>query len=95
MMVIYLSKTKKFIKCVEIHANSVDRGHSKIDYLDIIATLTDGRTMSLVNKRESYSPIPGHFYIESEDEEEKETIKEIWEKVKKAMFAGKAVTLSL
>ena len=95
MMVIYLSKTKKFIECVEIHANTVDRGHSQIDYLDIIATLTDGRTISLVNKREPYHPIPDRFYIGSEDEEEKETIKEIWEKVKKAMLAGKAVTLPM
>lgn len=94
-MIIYMSKSKKFVECVEIHANTIDRGHSRVDYLDIIATLTDDRTMSLVNKREPYNPIPGHFYIGSEDEEEKETIKEVWEKVKKAMLAGKAVTLPM
>ena len=94
-MVIYLSKSKKFIECVEIHANTVDCGHSQIDYLDIIAALTDGRTISLVNKREPYNPIAGHFYIGAEDKEEKETIKETWEKIKKSMLAGKAVTLPM
>lgn len=94
-MIVYLSKSRKFIECVEIHANTVDHRHLQIDYLDIIATLIDGRTMSLVNKREPYHPIPGHFYIGSETEEEKETVKEVWEKVKKAMLAGKAVTLPM
>lgn len=94
-MVVYMSRSRKFIECVEIHANTVDRGHSQVDYLDIIATLTDGRTMSLINKRESYNPISGHFYIGSEGEEEKETTKGVWEKIKKAMLAGKAVTLPM
>ena len=94
-MTIYMSKSKKFVECVEIQANTIDHGYPRGAYLDIIATLTDGRTMSLVNKREPYNPIPGHFYIGSEDEEEKETIKEVWEKVKKAMLAGKAVTLPM
>ena len=94
-MIIYLSKSRKFIECVEIHADTVNCGNSVIDYLDIIATLTDGRTMSLVNKREPYHPLPGHYYIGSENEEEKETTKGVWEKVKKAMLACKAVTLKL
>ena len=46
-MIIYMSKSKKFIECVEIHANTIDCGKSHIDYVDIIATLTNGQTMQL------------------------------------------------
>ena len=94
-MIVYMSESRRFIECVEINARTVDRGHSMIEYLDIFATLTDGRTMSLVNKGAHYDPITGRFYMGSEDEEDKETVKEVWEKIKKAMLAGKAVTLKL
>lgn len=64
-------------------------------YRSLFLARMTSRTISLVNKREPYNPIPGHIYIGYADEEEKETIKEVWERVKKAMLAGKAVTLPM
>ena len=93
VMVIYMSKSKKFVECVEIHANTIDRGHSRVDYLDIIATLTDGQTMQLT-PRGTVRFVGGH-YEEEIDDNDKMTNKEIWENVKKAMLAGKAVTLPM
>lgn len=93
VMVIYMSKSKKFVECVEIHANTIDRGHSRVDYLDIIATLTDGQTMQLT-PRGTVRFVGGH-YEEEIDDNDKMTNKEIWEKVKKALLAGKAVTLPM
>ena len=96
-MVVYMSRSRKFIECVEIHANTVDRGHSQVDYLDIIATLTDGRTVRLTPERtvRLVGGSGGLHYEEEVDDNDKMTSKEIWDKIKKAMLAGKAATLPM
>ena len=96
-MTIYMSKSKKFIECVEIHANTVNRGKSHIDYIDIIATLTDGQTMKLTPRGtvRFVGGIGSGHYEKEVDDNDKMTNKEIWEKVKKALLAGKAVTLPM
>lgn len=92
-----MSKSKKFIECVEIHANTIDYGKSHVDYIDIIATLTDGQTMQLTPRGtvRFVSGIGGGHYEEEINDNDKMTNKEIWEKIKKALLAGKAVTLPM
>lgn len=82
---------------MEIHANTIDCGKSHIDYVDIIATLTDGQTMKLTPRGtvRFVGGIGSGRYEKEIDDNDKMTNKEIWEKVKKALLAGKAVTLPM
>ena len=94
-MIVYLSKSKTFIECLEIKAITVERETGGSDYIDILADLSDGSRMSLINKRaEGYSNYP-YDPQGQVDEEEKESTKEVWEKIMKTLLSGKVPSVKL
>ena len=97
-MVVYLSKSRRFIECLEINAATIDQGHGRIVYTDITAVLPDGRIMSLINKREYSNHSLGYNFEYPRaqvNEEEKETAKQVWEKIKKTLLSGKTPSVKL